>query len=72
MANQISQTAEDVSNAVQEIASGATQQADEIQSASENVGRIGDAVSDVQNSTGNLSSIAQKMKEVSEVSSRYL
>ncbi|MCR5343951.1 MAG: methyl-accepting chemotaxis protein [Butyrivibrio sp.] len=71
-ANQISQTAEDVSNAVQEIASGATQQADEIQSASENVGKIGDAVMDVQNSTGNLSSITQKMKEASEVSSRSL
>jgi methyl-accepting chemotaxis protein len=72
MANQISQTAEDVSNAVQEIASGATQQADEIQSASENVGKIGDAVNDVQTSTGNLSTLAQKMKEASEVSSRSL
>ncbi|WP_408071881.1 methyl-accepting chemotaxis protein [Butyrivibrio sp. JL13D10] len=72
MANQISQTAEDVSNAVQEIASGATQQADEIQSASENVGRIGDAVAGVQTSTDDLSGIAQKMKEASEVSSKSL
>ncbi|WP_029233384.1 methyl-accepting chemotaxis protein [Butyrivibrio sp. VCB2006] len=72
MANQISQTAEDVSNAVQEIASGATQQADEIQSASENVGRIGDAVLNVQNSTDDLSGIAQKMKEASEISSNSL
>ncbi len=72
MANQISQTAEDVSNAVQEIATGATQQADEIQSASENVGRIGDAVADVQSSTDNLSDIAQKMKEASEISSNSL
>ncbi len=72
MANQISQTAEDVSNAVQEIASGATQQADEIQSASENVGLIGDAVNDVQTSTGNLSTTAGKMKEASEISSRSL
>ncbi|WP_029322159.1 methyl-accepting chemotaxis protein [Butyrivibrio sp. AE3004] len=71
-ANQISQTAEDVSNAVQEIASGATQQADEIQSASENVGRIGDAVMDVQSSTDNLSNITQKMKEASEISSKSL
>ncbi len=71
-ASQISQTAEDVSNAVQEIASGATQQADEIQSASENVGRIGDAVGDVQSSTDNLSSLANKMKEASEVSSNSL
>ena len=72
MANQISQTAEDVSNAVQEIASGATQQADEIQSATDNVGRIGDAVSDVQTSSGNLSGLAGKMKEASEVSSKSL
>jgi len=72
MANQISQTAEDVSNAVQEIASGATQQADEIQSASDNVSLIGDAVSDVQTSTGNLSGLASKMKEASEVSSKSL
>ena len=72
MANQISQTAEDVSNAVQEIASGATQQADEIQNASENVGRIGDAVADVQSSTDSLSNLAEKMKEASEVSSNSL
>ncbi len=72
MANQISQTAEDVSNAVQEIATGATQQADEIQSASENVGRIGDAVADVQSSTDSLSNLAEKMKEASEVSSNSL
>ena len=72
MANQISQTAEDVSNAVQEIASGATQQADEIQSASENVSKIGDAVANVQTSTDDLSGIAQKMKEASEISSSSL
>ena len=71
-ANQISQTAEDVSNAVQEIATGATQQADEIQNAAENVGRIGDAVGDVQNSTDNLSDLAAKMKDASEVSSKSL
>ena len=72
MANQISQTAEDVSNAVQEIASGATQQADEIQNASENVGRIGDAVVGVQNSTTDLEGLAGQMKEASEVSSKSL
>ncbi len=72
MADQISQTTEDVSNAVQQIASGATQQADEIQSASENVGRIGDAVHDVQSSSGTLQGLASKMKEASEVSSKSL
>ncbi len=72
MADQISQTAEDVSNAVQEIASGATQQADEIQSASENVGKIGDAVVDVQNSTTDLEGLAGRMQEASEASSSSL
>ncbi len=72
MANQISNTAEDVSNAVQEIATGATQQADEIQTATENVGRIGDAVEDVKSSTNDLSSISDKMKDASEASSKSL
>ena len=72
MANQISQTAEDVSNAVQEIASGATQQADEIQSATENVGSIGEAVVDVQNSTNDLEGLASRMQEASEASSASL
>ncbi|MBQ6589619.1 MAG: methyl-accepting chemotaxis protein [Butyrivibrio sp.] len=72
MANQISQTAEDVSNAVQEIASGATQQADEIQSATENVGSIGEAVVDVQNSTNDLEGLAGRMQEASEASSASL
>ena len=65
-ADHISQTAEDVSNAVQEIASGASQQADEIQTASENVGFIGDAVVDVQESASSLKSIAEELnKEIS-------
>ena len=72
MANQISQTTEDVANAVQEIASGATQQADEIQDATTNVGYIGEAVSGVRNSSATLSSLADKMKEASEVSSKSL
>lgn len=72
MADQISKTAEDVSHAVMEIASGATQQADEIQSASDNVGKIGDAVGSVQSSSNDLTTLANKMKEASEVSSSSL
>ncbi len=72
MADQISHTAEDVSNAVQEIASGATQQADEIQNAAANVGRIGDAVGNVQTSTDDLDTLAGKMKQASEISSSSL
>lgn len=72
MANQISATTEGVSNAVQEIATGAVQQAEEIQEAAENVGKITDAVTGVQNSTGNMESLASKMKEASETSSASL
>ncbi len=72
MADQISHTAEDVSNAVQEIATGASQQADEIQSATENVGYIGDAVADVQNSSEELEILAAKMKNASQASSDAL
>ncbi len=72
MANQISATADDVSNAVQDIASGASQQAEEIQSAQVNVGRIGDAVEDVQTSSVSLTELAGKMKKASEVSSKSL
>jgi methyl-accepting chemotaxis protein len=72
MAEQISRTAEDVANAVQEIASGATQQADEIQDATENVGKIGEAVGAVQSSAESLTDLAGKMKEASEVSGKSL
>ena len=72
MTNQIAATTDTVANAVQEIATGAVQQAEEIQSAAENVGKITDAVSGVQTSTENMDSLAGKMKEASQASSKSL
>ena len=72
MANQIAATTDTVANAVQEIATGAVQQAEEIQEAAENVGKITDAVAVVQNSTGNMETLAGKMKQASETSSQSL
>ena len=72
MANQISATTDGVANAVQEIATGAVQQAEEIQEAAENVGRITDAVTGVQNSTGNMEGLAGRMKDASQASSASL
>ncbi|QFJ55928.1 methyl-accepting chemotaxis protein [Pseudobutyrivibrio xylanivorans] len=72
MANQIAATTDTVANAVQEIATGAVQQAEEIQEAAENVGKITDAVAGVQTSTDNMESLAGKMKEASETSSKSL
>jgi methyl-accepting chemotaxis protein len=72
MANQISATTDGVANAVQEIASGAAQQANEIQGAAENVGKITDAVTGVQHSTSSMEALAGKMKTASETSSKSL
>ena len=72
MANQIAATTDTVANAVQEIATGAVQQAEEIQEAAENVGKITDAVGGVQASTDNVESLAGRMKEASQTSSKSL
>lgn len=72
MTNQISKTTEDVAHAVQEIASGATQQANDIQDASENVSAIGDAVMEMQGSTSELAVLAERMQQASESSSSSL
>ncbi|MCR4830225.1 MAG: methyl-accepting chemotaxis protein [Pseudobutyrivibrio sp.] len=72
MTNQIAATTDTVANAVQEIATGAVQQAEEIQSAADNVGKITDAVTGVQSSTDNMESLASKMKEASQTSSKSL
>ncbi len=72
MANQIAATTDTVANAVQEIATGAVQQAEEIQEAAENVGKITDAVGGVQSSTDNVESLAGRMKEASQTSSKSL
>lgn len=72
MANQIAATTDTVANAVQKIATGAVQQAEEIQEAAENVGKITDAVGGVQASTDNVESLAGRMKEASQTSSKSL
>lgn len=65
MSDKISQHSESVSFAVQEIAAGATQQAEEIQSATQNMSRIEDAVSSVKRSTSDLTNLASRMQEAS-------
>ncbi len=72
MADQIAATAESVAVAVQQIASGAVQQAEEIQSAAESTNMITDAVENVQGSTNEMTSLADRMKKASETSSTSL
>jgi methyl-accepting chemotaxis protein len=72
MANQISATADSVAVAVQQIASGAVQQAEDIQSAAQNTNKITDAVGNVQDSTVEMTSLADRMKNASEASSSSL
>ena len=71
-ANQISHTTDDVSTAIQEIAKGATEQADNIQHASESVGDIDVAVSSVTDNTGVLSTTADEMNDKSQESASDL
>ncbi len=71
-ASQISQTADDVSNAIQEIAKGATEQADNIQQATESVGNIDMAVSSVTENTNMLADTADEMNTSSQDSASEL
>ena len=72
MSERISSNTESVSRAVQEIASGATQQAQEIQNATVNIEKIGEAVGSVQDSTRELSEIAERMQTASAESANSL
>ena len=71
-AGQISHTADDVSNAIQEIAKGATEQADNIQQATESVGNIDVAVSGVTENTNMLAGTADEMNTSSQTSADEL
>lgn len=68
----ISVTAGDVSNAVQEIADGASHQADEIQSVTVSVGDIDEATSTMQGSTSDLAELAERMQQMSSDSAKSL
>lgn len=72
MAEQITNTADEVTNTVQGIASGAVEQANEIQKAAENFGSISNTVNGVQDSATELSTIAHGMREASQMSSDAL
>ena len=71
-AGQISHTADDVSNAIQEIAKGATEQADNIQQATESVGNIDVAVTGVTENTNMLAETAGEMNTSSQASANEL
>ncbi len=72
MADQIARTTESVATSVQHIASGAIQQAEDIQSAAEETNTITDAVGSVQNSTVQMTELANRMKTASEASTSSL
>jgi methyl-accepting chemotaxis protein len=71
-ADQISRTTDGVSTAIMDIAKGATEQADAIQSANSNVGSIADAIGSVQTNSGDLSGTADTMHNDSQTSSDQL
>ncbi len=72
MSEQIASTTENVTNSIQHIASGAVQQAEDIQSAAASTSTITDAVESVQGSAAEMKSLADRMKMASEDSSNSL
>ncbi len=71
-AAQMSDTTDGVSTAVGEMANGATQQAQDIQSATENVGNMGESIASVTESAGTLSKTVDSMNQTSKESAAAL
>lgn len=71
-AGQISQTTDSVSGAVQEVAKGATEQADVIQRATQNIGILSDAIQNVAENAETLAGTAAQMQEASQASADAL
>ncbi|MBE5869815.1 MAG: methyl-accepting chemotaxis protein [Lachnospiraceae bacterium] len=72
MTNQLTQAVEGINQAVGEIATGATQQATDIQSATESVDRIGIALQDVGDIANKLMEVANQMAEASRQSEKKM
>ena len=72
LANQIASTTENVAEAVQQIAAGASDQAISIQKSAEHTGQITRAVENVQAEAGDLNNLASHMKNASEESGKAL
>ena len=70
--DQISQTTEGIATAIQEVATGTTQQADDIQSATENVGNIGEALGRVSSTAERLTQITDSMHKSSKETAEQL
>ncbi|MCR5429058.1 MAG: cache domain-containing protein [Lachnospiraceae bacterium] len=70
--SQISNTSDSVSNAVQELAKGATDQAGTVQSATENLIELSNAIQTVSDSANQLASTASEMNEASKQSAEAL
>ena len=69
---QISNTSDGVSEAVQEMAKGATDQADTVQRATENIGLLSDAIQTVANNAEQLATAAAEMNDASMRSAEAL
>ena len=69
---QISDTSDGVSNAVQDMARGATDQADTVQRATENIGTLSDAIQTVADNAEQLAAAAAEMNDASMRSAEAL
>ena len=68
MANQCSTTTSEISNAVEDVSSGAMNQAEETETASIHVNKIGDMISEIVANVDNLGKVSREMQNASDES----
>ena len=72
MANQSNDTAGEISSAVEEISRGAMSQAEEVETASVQIAKIGDEISEIVNKMENLDGIASDMQQAGNLSEKIV
>lgn len=72
MASQSSKAADEISSAVEDISKGAVSQAEEIQTASEEIGNMGKIIEDIVSNVASLTDTAHIMSQAEDKSSHTM
>lgn len=72
MSNQCSSTTSEISKAIEDVSSGAMSQAEETESASTNIAKIGDMITEIVASVDNLGKASKEMQNASDESSKII
>lgn len=72
MATQTSETTDEISRAIEDISRGAVSQAEEIETASAEIGNMGNVIEEIVTSVGDLGNASDEMKNASDESERII